>query len=162
MNSDAMLRHELLALLRGGNAHMGFDDAVTDFPVDALNNQVPQGTYLVWHLLEHMRIVQWDILEFVRNPAHLSPDFPSGYWPPLGKKATASTWNKSLKGFRKDLEDLQAIVSDPATRFFDPIPHARDYTVFREVLLAADHNSYHLGEFVSLRRVLNMQPIKEY
>jgi hypothetical protein len=161
-NDDKVLREQLLALLRGGNAHMGFDAAVADFPVDALNTPVPQGTYLVWHLLEHMRIVQWDILEFVRNPDYVSPDFPVGYWPPPGAKATATVWEKIIKRFRGDLEAVQGIVRDPATDFFSPIPHARDYTVFREMLLVADHNAYHLGELVSMRRVLDLRPIKEY
>jgi hypothetical protein len=162
MKSDDVMRKELLALLRGDNAHMGFDAAVADFPMEEINKPVPQGTYLVWHLLEHMRIVQWDILEFVRNPDYVSPDFPDGYWPRPGEKATPAVWDKSVKAFQKDLDALQEMAKDPRTDLFSPIPHAKDYTVFREILLAADHNAYHLGELVSLRRVLNMRPIKEY
>jgi hypothetical protein len=162
MNGDKVLREELLALLRGGNAHMSFDRAVTGFPVEDINKQVPQGTYKVWHLLEHMRIVQWDILEFVRNPGHVSPDFPGGYWPRPDEAATPARWNKIVKAFQADLKAVEAIVSDPKTDFFSLMPHAKSYTVFREMLLAADHNAYHVGELVSLRRVLDMKPIKEY
>ncbi len=161
-DSDGVLRRELLALLRGGNAHMSFSDAVSGFPMDDINEPVPQGTYLVWHLLDHMRIVQWDILEFVRNANHVSPDFPAGYWPAAGEKATATRWKKSVADFEKDLAAVIEIVADPKTDFFAPLPHAKDYTVLREMLLVADHNAYHLGELVSLRRVLDMKPIKEY
>ncbi len=162
MNSDEVLREELLALLRGGNAHMNFDKAVSGFPMESINEQVPQGTYKVWHLLDHMRIVQWDILEFVRNPCHVSPDFPDGYWPRPDETATVAQWKEIVKGFKDDLAAVEAIVRDPKTDFFGPMAHAKDYTVFREMLLVADHNAYHVGEFVSLRRVLNLRPIKEY
>ncbi len=161
-SSGAVIREQLTALLKGGNAHMGFEEAVSGFPMEDINRQVPHGTYLVWHLLDHMRVVQWDILEFVRNPNHVSPDFPAGYWPRPGETATPAQWKKCTKQFLADLNGLAAIVADPRTDFFSPIPHAPGYTVFREVLLAADHNAYHLGEFVSLRRVLDMKPIKEY
>jgi hypothetical protein len=162
MNRDDVLREQLLALLRGGNAHMSFESAVSGFPMEEINRHVPQGTYKVWHLLDHMRIVQWDILEFVRNPAYVSPDFPDGYWPRSDETATPAKWNKIVKAFQTDLSAVEAVVKDPKTDFFGPIPHAKDYTVFRELLLVADHNSYHVGELVSLRRVLNMKPIKEY
>ena len=159
---DKALRDELLALLRGGNAHMSFNAAVSGFPMDEINRQVPQGTYRVWHLLEHMRIAQWDILEFVRNPGHVSPDFPSGYWPRPDETATPAAWKKTVKAFQTDLKGFEELVADAKTDLFKPIPHAKEYAVVREVLLAADHNAYHLGEFVSIRRILNLKPIKEY
>jgi hypothetical protein len=159
---DKGLREELLALLRGGNAHMSFEAAVSGFPMEELNRQVPNGTYKVWHLIEHMRIAQWDILEFVRNPGHVSPVFPDGYWPRPDEAATPAVWNKSVKGFQSALKAVEALVSDPKTDFFSPIPHAKGYTVFKEMLLIADHNAYHVGEFVSVRRILNLKPIKEY
>ncbi len=159
---DKALREELLGLLQGGNAHMSFDTAVSGFPMEEINRQVPNGTYRVWHLLEHMRIAQWDILEFVRNPNHVSPPFPDGYWPRPNESATPAKWNKIVKGFQSDLKAVVELVRDPKTDFFGPIPHAKDYTVIREMLLVADHNAYHVGEFVSIRRVLNLKPIKEY
>ncbi|MEN6617555.1 MAG: DinB family protein [Syntrophorhabdus sp.] len=162
MDPDKVMRNELLALLKGGQAHMDFDEALVGFPLKEINRQVPNASYMVWHILEHMRIVQWDILEFIRNPDHVSPDFPSGYWPTPGSKATSARWNKILKDIRSDLKALEAIVSNPETDFFSPIPHARDYNIFREVLLVADHNAFHLSEFVEVRRILNLKPVKEY
>lgn len=162
MNKDQVLRQELLAFLKGGNAHMSFEDAVSDFPMKEINTKVPQGSYTVWHLLEHMRIAQWDIVDFVIDPNHQSPEFPGGYWPGVDEKASPAQWKKTIKGFLADRKVFEKLVNDPKTDFFSPIPHAKDYTVFREVLLAADHNAYHTGELVCLRRVLNLNPIKEY
>ena len=159
---DKALRDELLGLLQGGNAHMSFDAAVSGFPMEEIDRQVPNGTYRVWHLLEHMRIAQWDILEFVRDPNHVSPPFPDGYWPKPNESATPAKWNKIVKGFQSDLKAVVELVRDPKTDLYGPIPHAKGYTVIREMLLVADHNAYHVGEFVSIRRVLNLKPIKEY
>jgi DinB superfamily len=162
MNGDKVMRKELLALLRGGEAHMGFERAVSGFPMKDINNEVPNGGYLVWHLLEHMRIAQWDILEFVRNPDHVSPDFPEGYWPRPDETATPAIWKKTVKNISADLKAVQDLVENPKTDFFSPMPHAKSHTIFREILLVADHNAYHISEFVSLRRVLNMKPVREY
>ena len=162
MSENEVIRRELLALLRGGNAHMTFDEAVSDFPLEEINRSVPNGNYTIWHLLEHTRITQWDILRFVVDPKHVSPDFPSGYWPDPGAFATAGQWKKTIAAIRADTEVLEKIVSDPRTDFFGPIPHAGGYTVFREILLAADHNVFHLSELIALRRVLNLNPVKEY
>ncbi len=162
MSDESVLREELLALVRGGNAHMTFGDAVSGFPLEEINRRVPNGSYTVWHLLEHMRIAQWDILEFVRNPRHVSPEFPSGYWPAVDHMASPKQWRKSISDFGSDLKAVEALITSETTNFFAPIPHAPDYTVFREMLLIADHNAYHVGELVSLRRVLDMKPIKEY
>ncbi|MHB8111663.1 MAG: DinB family protein [Syntrophorhabdaceae bacterium] len=162
MDPDKVMRNELLALLKGGQAHMDFDEALAGFPLEEINRQVPNASYMVWHVLEHMRIVQWDILEFIRNPDHVSPDFPGGYWPEPGAKATSAMWNKILKKIRSELEAVEAIVSNSRTDFFSPIPHAKDYNIFREVLLVADHNAFHLSEVVEIRRILNLKPVKEY
>jgi hypothetical protein len=162
MNADKVIRDQLLALLRAGNAHMSFSDAVSGFPLKEINRRLPNASYTVWHLLEHTRIAQWDILEFVRNPRHISPEFPAGYWPREDRMATASQWKKTIKGFLNDLKAVEKLVKDPRTDFFSPIPHAKDYTLFLEILTLADHNAYHVGELVTLRRVLNMKPIKEY
>jgi len=162
VNADKVVRKQLLALLRGGEAHMSFSNAVSGFPLKEINRAVPNSTYTVWHLLEHMRIAQWDILEFVRNPNYVSPKFPDGYWPKPGETATQSRWKKTIKAIGDDLKAMENLVEDPRTDLFNPIPHAKDYTVFREVLLAADHNAYHVSELVTLRRVLSMNPIKEY
>lgn len=162
MKPDEVVREQLTAYLEGGNAHMSFDDAVSGFPMDRINERVPHGSYTVWQLLAHMRIAQWDILEFVRNPDHVSPDFPDGYWPRPNEIATPAMWQETVQRFRADLKAVIGIVEDPKTDFFGPIPHATGYTVFREMLLVGDHNSFHVGELVSVRRILNMNPVKEY
>jgi hypothetical protein len=162
VTAGKIIREQLLALLMGGNAHMGFDDAVSGFPLKEINRRLPNASYTVWHLLEHMRIAQWDILQFVINPGHISPEFPDEYWPKADEMSASAQWKKTIKDFRADLKAVEKLVGDPKTDFFSPIPHAKDYTVFREVLLVADHNAYHVAELVTLRRVLNMKPIKEY
>lgn len=162
MNAAKIIREQLLDLLKAGNAHMSFSDAVSGFPLKEINRRLPNASYTVWHLLEHIRIAQWDILEFVRNPHHISPEFPAGYWPKEDEMATATQWKKTIREFLIDLKAVEKLVKDPRTDFFNPIPHAKDYNLFLEVLTLADHNAYHVGEFVTLRRVLNMKPIKEY
>lgn len=162
MNAAKVIREQLLALLKAGNAHMSFSDAVSGFPLKEINRRLPNASYTVWHLLEHTRIAQWDILEFVRNPHHISPEFPAGYWPREDEMATASQWKKTIRGFLNDLKAVEKLVKDPRSDFFSPIPHAKDYNLFLEILTLADHNAYHVGELVTLRRVLNMKPIKEY
>ena len=157
-----LIRKELLALILGGNAHMDFDFAVSDFPMTDINKKIPNASYTVWHLLEHMRIAQWDILDFVQDKDHVSPDFPDGYWPPEDEKATPAKWKKTVQGFKADLKALAALAKSPKTDLFAPIPHAEGYTVFREILLAADHNAFHIGELAALRRALDMKPVKEY
>ena len=98
-NADRIIREQLLAVLRGGNAHMSFAEAVSGFPLKEINRRLPNASYTVWHLLEHMRIAQWDILEFVRNPRHISPEFPAGYWPNPDEVATATQWRKTIREF---------------------------------------------------------------
>lgn len=154
MSDDQLVRQQLLSLLRGGNAHMTFDDAVADFPMDKINAQAPGLSYTPWRLLEHIRIAQWDIVEFVRNPGHVSPRWPEGYWPPEGELADEARWNQTIAGFTRDHAVLEALVEDPNTDLLGDLPHAHGYNILREVLVAADHNSYHIGEFGLLRDIL--------
>ena len=154
MDHDQVMRQQLLALLRGGNAHMTFEEAIVDFPMEAINRKPPHVPYTPWHLLEHLRIAQWDILEFVRNPAHISPEWPKDHWPDPEAQADEAQWQQTLVAFRADLEAVEALAADPAVDLFGPIPHAKDYTIFREILLVADHNAYHIGEFGILRQVM--------
>jgi hypothetical protein len=104
-----------------------------------------------------MRRAQWDILEFVRNPEYVSPDY-SEFWPDPDEKATQVEWEKTLSAIRADLKAAIKIVTDPKTDFFSPIPHAKDYTIFREILLIADHNAYHISELLALRQVMDIGP----
>src|SRR5712692_8271472 len=151
--SDA-LREHVLDLLRGRNAHVDFDKAVADLPSN-LRGLKPKGApHTAWQLLEHMRIGQWDILEFSRDPKHVSPSWPEGYWPKTPAPPAATAWDKSLKAFTHDLDEMKKLVLSPQTDLFARIPHGTGQTILREALLVADHNSYHLGEVVYLRRLL--------
>jgi len=157
MKGDQALRRELVALLRGGNAHMGFEEAVKGFPQEFINMSMegtirpPDVPLTPWHLLEHMRLVQWDILEFIRNPEHVSPEYPDGYWPAPDEEATGAKWKKTINAFRRDLQAIEDIALDAGSDLLSPIPHAKDYILVREILLTADHNGYHLGQFALFR-----------
>jgi hypothetical protein len=158
MKAEHVVRTELLALLDGGNAHMGFEEVVADFPMEHINRKAPHTPYTFWHFVEHIRIAQWDILEFIRNPHHVSPDYPEGYRPNLNRKTNEEGWRRSVEGVLADLRALKDIVANEKIDLFAPIPHARDYTVFREIVLAADHNAYHVGEIAIMRQVMNIWP----
>jgi hypothetical protein len=154
MDKDKALREHLLYLLGGGGAHVDFESVVKDFPVEIINRRAENMPYTPWHVLEHMRIAQWDILEFSRDASHVSPPWPEGYWPGKESDADEAAWNKSVAAFRADLEALTALVQDPATDLFAPINHGDGQTILREALLVADHNAYHLGVLVTLKRLL--------
>jgi hypothetical protein len=158
MIDEHVLREQLLQLLRGGNAHMPFDDAVAGFPTDRINDRPPHVSYSPWHLLEHLRITQWDILEFVRNPQHVSPEWPRGYWPAPDEMADTGRWLQTLRAFRADLAAMEALAEDESLDLSAPLPHAPGYTILREILLVADHNAYHIGEFAILRQVMGTWP----
>jgi DinB superfamily len=155
---QSALRKHLLELLRGGGAHIDFDSAIAGLPAKLRGSRPPGIPHTPWRLLEHMRIAQWDILEFSRNPRHVSPDFPSGYWPTADAPPDAAAWANSAKSFRRDLKAMQSLVSSPKTELFAAIPHGDGQTILREALLVADHNAYHLGELVLLRRLLGAWP----
>ena len=151
---EQALRQHLLGLLKGGNAHVKFDEVVKDFP-ENLRGKKPQGQpHTAWRLLEHMRLAQWDIVEFSRSAKHVSPEFPDGYWPEGDTPPSAAAWEKSVKQFRADLKGMQDLVADPKTDLYARIPWGDGQTVLREALLVADHNAYHLGELLMIRRLL--------
>lgn len=154
MNHDRELREHLLYLLKGGGAHVDFETAVKDFPVALVNRKIEHVPYSAWQVLEHMRIAQWDILEFSRSAAHVSPPWPEGYWPATDTVADEAAWRESIAAFRADLEAMQRLVEDTATDLFAPIAHGDGQTILREALLVADHNAYHLGVLVTLKRIL--------
>jgi len=154
MSNNKALRQHLLKLLKGGDAHADFESAIKNFPVN-LRGKRPKGAeHSAWEVLEHLRIAQWDILGFSRNSGHKSPEFPGGYWPRTQSPPSGKAWDQSVQAFRKDLEALCELVFDESTDLLAPIPHGDGQTVLREALLAADHNAYHLGELVLLRRIL--------
>jgi hypothetical protein len=156
--ADEVLREHLLYLLRGGGAHLAFDAAVADLPPEVRGAKPPGVPHTPWRLLEHLRIAQWDILEFSRNPAHVSPKFPDGYWPRGDAPPDDGAWEKSVAGFRADLQAMCDLVADPATDLLAPLPHGQGQTILREALLVADHNAYHLGQLVLVRRALGAWP----
>jgi len=157
-SNDKALREHLVFLLKGGGAHVHFADAVEGFP------EAKRGAYIAglphtgWQLLEHTRIAQWDILEFSRNPKHVSPGFPEGYWPKTPVPADDAAWVKSFEAFEKDLQEMVNLVKNPKTDLYAKIPHGDGQTILREALLLADHNAYHLGQLVDLRRALGEWP----
>ncbi len=157
-SADARMRHELLQLLNGRNAHMTFDDAVADFPMDHINSRPPGVPYTFWHLVEHLRIAQSDILEFIRDPQYESPAWPTGYWPDPQARASAEDWRRSLGAFAADQDQLARLVEDPGSDLLAELPHAPGYTIFREIVLVADHNAYHVGELAILRGVMGLWP----
>ena len=152
--SDQRVRDHVLYLLQGGGAHLGFEQAIADLPAALRGAKVDSVPHTPWRLLEHIRICQWDILEFSRNPQHVSPDFPDGLWPDGDAPPDAETWDRTVQAFRADLQAMIDLVADPSTDLFAPIPHGDGQTILREALLVADHNAYHLGQFVILRRCL--------
>lgn len=157
--ADSALRQHLLALLKMQGAHLDFEDVVADFPEALINAFPPNMSYTPWHLVEHLRIAQWDILEYTRDPQHVSPPWPQGYWPAPAAQADRAAWQRSIDLFRRDLQAMQALVADPSTDLFAPIAHGYDgHTVLREALLLADHNAYHIGELAILRQVMGAWP----
>lgn len=153
-NGDKTLREHLVFLLKGGGAHVHFDAAVKGLPV-ALRGERPAGAdHSPWELLEHIRLAQWDILEFSRDPKHVSPDWPAGYWPKTPVPRTSAAWSKSIKSYQADLNAMCELVSRKSTDLYAPIPHGDGQTILREALLIADHTSYHLGQLILVRRLL--------
>ena len=148
------MREHVLYLLEGGGAHVKFDQVIAGIPAK-LRGQKPVGLpHSLWMLLEHLRIAQWDILEFSRNPKHVSPEWPEGYWPTTEAPPSAAAWNASIKKFRQDLKAMQNLVKNPKTDLFARIPWGDGQTILREALLVADHNAYHLGQMLDVRRLL--------
>ncbi len=154
MAKDKALRQHLLNMLKGSDAHVAFDAAVKNVPANGRGKRPNGAEHSPWEVLEHLRITQWDILEFSRNSGHKSPEFPVGYWPGTQAPPNEKAWEQSVQAFRNDLGALCELVADESTDLLATIPHGDGQTILREVLLAADHNAYHLGELVLLRRLL--------
>src|SRR5215470_762867 len=151
-NNDQALRQHLVFLLKGGGAHVHFADAVEGFPEAKRGSFVAGLPHTGWQLLEHARIAQWDILEFSRNAKHVSPEFPEGYWPKTPGPRSEEEWTDSVWAFRRDLREMIRLVENPRTDLYAKIPHGDGQNILREALVLADHNSYHLGQLVDLRR----------
>jgi hypothetical protein len=151
---ERTLREHLRKALSWSEGHVDWKTALAGLPAKSRGQKPAGAPHSAWELLEHVRIAQWDILEFSRNPKHVSPDFPSGYWPETPVPPNDAAWEKSVRSFQSDLEAMEKLVADPKTDLAAPIPHGSGQTILREALLLADHNAYHLGQFVLLRRLL--------
>jgi hypothetical protein len=151
---DKSLRKHLIYLLTEGGAHVTFDQVVKGLPPKLRGKTPDKFPHSPWMLLEHLRIAQQDILEFSRNPKHVSPKWPEGYWPKNAVPPNAAAWNKSIRAFQQDLKAMAKLVSNPATDLHAEIPWGDGQTILREALLLADHNAYHLGQFLDVRRLL--------
>ena len=148
------VRQHVVDLLRSSHAHVDFDAAVKGLP-EKLRGVKPKGAdHTAWQLVEHIRLAQWDILEFSRDAKHVSPKWPDGYWPESEAPPSAAGWNKSLRQYRSDLEEMEQLVKSKKTDLFAKISHGTGQTILREALLIADHTAYHVGQLVLLRRLL--------
>ena len=157
-NRSDEIREHVVDLLRGGGAHVRFRDAIDGFPTRKRGTFAKGLPHTGWQLLEHARLAQWDILEFSRNPKHVSPEFPEGYWPKSPVPPNEAAWKKSLDEFESDLQAMIRLVRNPKTDLLAKIQHGSGQTILREALVLADHNSYHLGQLVSLRKALGAWP----
>lgn len=152
------IRDFLLGLLGGAGAHARFEEAIADFPESAINGRPPNVPYTPWHLLEHIRRTQRDILDYIRDPEYHEPIWPRDYWPAHGATATPEAMAETVAGFRADQAALRELIHDPLRDPFAVIPGTPDHTLAREIRLVADHNAYHIGEFAILRAVMDTWP----
>jgi hypothetical protein len=151
---DQIAREHLLDLLRGGHAHLNFEKATARMPIELRGVRPANLPYTAWRLVEHMRISQWDILQFSINPQHVSPDFPEGYWPKGDAPPDTGAWDRSLAAFQADLKAMMDLVAASEVQLLTQLAHGQGQTILREALLVADHNAYHLGQLVAVRRLL--------
>ncbi len=156
-NDDSKLREQLVALLRGGQAHANLSEAVADFPPNRISERPAGSPYSAWQLLEHIRITLHDLLEFVTNSEYVELEWPARYWPKDAAPGADESWNATLKAIQADMKSFEALVHSPDSNLYAAIPWGKNAeTLLREVLLAADHTSYHVGELILLRRVLGI------
>lgn len=155
--NDAVLRKQLINLLMTQQAHMGMDGALANFPLTHINTYPTGVEYTFWHLVDHVRFTQWDILDYIHNPKYKYTAWPSGYWQPKDTMTDEAGWNKSIEQFYADRNELARIVNDPKTDLYAQIPHGEPgHNVLREILVVADHNAYHAGELGILRQVMGL------
>jgi hypothetical protein len=156
MDNDQALRKHLLELLDGAHAHASFDKVIGNFPAK-LRGEIPKGLpHSAWMLLEHIRVAQWDILDFSRNPKYKEMKWPDDYWPKSPAPPSEAAWDKSVKSFHDDLAAMKKLVEDPKTDLLAKIPWGDGQTLLREAMLVADHNSHHLGQLIDVRRLLGI------
>lgn len=152
---DTLVREQLVNFLSGHQSHMDFLDMVKDFPEKHMNDIFPHGEYTFWHLLEHIRFTQKDILGFMVDLKYKEPEWPKDYWPERERKASSEDWKKTIEDFERDLEKLIELVQSSKIDLESPVPNGTGQVYLREFLLVIDHNSYHMGEFSIMRQVKN-------
>jgi hypothetical protein len=155
---DQALRKQLAELLDGLGAHMPFEEAVADFPDDAINRRAPNVDYTPWHLLEHLRLTQFDILDYVVNPNYQEMEWPRDYWPARDATATRADFDRTIEAFLDDRRELRKLLMDPERDLFAVIPNTPGHTLLREIRIDADHNAYHIGEFAIMRQIMGTWP----
>jgi DinB superfamily len=153
-SNDQELREQLITLLKGGGAHVSFSDAVAGFPEGKRGTFATGLPHTGWELIEHLRIAQWDILEYSRNPKHVSPDFPEGYWPRVPAPSNSADWDKTVDAVERDTKEMIELLNDSRNDLFAKLSPTNEQTLLREALVLADHNSYHIAQIVDLRRAL--------
>lgn len=152
---DSVLREHLCWLIQEGHAHITFEEAFDDVPVVKRGIRPDGLPWSLWELLEHLRITQWDILEFSRNPQHLSPPHPEGYWPGSPEPLKPNSWNDIFERVLADREEFESLIRDPANDLFEAFSWGDGQTLLREATLIADHNAYHIGQAIAVRRLLD-------
>ena len=158
---DQVLRGQLIQLLRGGHAHITFADTIREWPTGLRGRKPPGAAHTPWEVLEHLRIAQWDILEFSRDPAHRSPPRLEEYWPPSEAPPDDQAWERSVREFEADLQNMEKLVADPRRNLHSRVNHPdaqAHHTLAREAAVLAIHNGYHIAELVMLRRLLGAWP----
>ncbi len=158
MAATDLLREQLAGMIDGSDAHLPFDAAVRDFPVEAINRRAPNVPYTPWHLLEHIRTAQRDILDYIRDRAYLAPAWPDEYWPAQDAVATPAEFASTIEAYQLDREALRELVADPAIDLLATIPGTPGHTILREIRIVAGHGAYHVGEFAILRQVMGTWP----
>jgi hypothetical protein len=154
MPDDRILRNHLLEFLRGGSAHIDFRSALKNFPSEFYGKKPKSAPYSAWQLLEHIRIALHDLVEFCTNPKYIAPDWPKDYWPEAEAPPSAAAWRASVKAVEADIAAFEKMVGDPKSNLYALIPWGDGQTLLREILVAGDHTSYHLGQLVMLRKQL--------
>ena len=155
MSLDSSVRQQLAQNLRAGNAHLRFEDAVAEFPDAQINTRPENVDYSFWHLIEHLRLTQVDILHYLTDPGYQAMAWPRDYWPAKDAEATRAEWDASVQGFLEDREALAAMIEDEGNDLLMPVPSNPDHTLLREIFIIIDHNAYHIGELAILRQVAN-------
>jgi len=155
---DTIVREQLETLVSGEGAHVPLEQALADLP-DALRGQRPAGLeHSLWELLEHLRIAQEDLLRYALEPGWSSPSWPDGYWPATPEPPSDDAWQASLAAVLRTRDEARALARDQARDLTAPLAHARHHSLLRQLLLLADHNAYHVGQMVDVRRVLGAWP----